>query len=369
MEYVLVLLVLASIPLILIGLIKPQIVLRTQRIEATRKNVLKIYGGLMVTSFIAFGFIAPEVPESEEKKQIAQEEQTVEILEDQIKTPNTPQEEVLAVSEVPTPPQAEVVKTDEPLPALASEKEEEIKTEEPTQETPSKQYYSVVRIVDGDTIVLAMDGQNESIRLIGINTPETKDPRKPVQCYGQEATSKAQELLSGQEVILEIDPTQGEVDKYGRKLGYIKRKDGLFFNFEMIKQGYAYEYTYNTPYRYQESFKNGQREAQQAQRGLWSPDTCNGELTAVTDSETEQQESTDTTKNNNIQDNSIPKTAECNIKGNISLSSGEKIYHYPSCPSYSRTKIDESKGERWFCSAEEAQQAGWRVAGNCRQGL
>ena len=103
------------------------------------------------------------------------------------------------------------------------------------------QYYAVTNVVDGDTIKVNINGTVETLRLIGMDTPETVDPRKPVQCFGKEASNKAKELLSGTKVRLEKDPTQGELDKYGRTLAYIYREDGLFYNKHMIEQGYAHE--------------------------------------------------------------------------------------------------------------------------------
>jgi len=138
-------------------------------------------------------------------------------------------------------------------------------------------YYSVTSVVDGDTIKINIDGIIKTLRLIGIDTPETVDPRKPVQCFGKEASSKAKELLSGKKVRIEKDPTQGELDKYGRTLTYVYREDGLFYNKYMIEQGYAHEYTYKLPYKYQAEFKQAQKLAQTNLVGLWSPNTCNGD--------------------------------------------------------------------------------------------
>jgi micrococcal nuclease len=119
----------------------------------------------------------------------------------------------------------------------------------------SSNLYRVVKVVDGDTITVEKNGSSETLRLIGINTPETVDPRKPVECFGEEASNKAKELLMGQQVRLEADPTQGERDKYDRLLRYVFLTDGTFYNKVIIQQGYAYEYTYNTPYKYQVEFK------------------------------------------------------------------------------------------------------------------
>lgn len=134
--------------------------------------------------------------------------------------------------------------------------------------------YSVVKVVDGDTIHIEMDGKKETVRLIGMNTPETVDPRRPVECFGKEASAKAKELLDGQKVRIETEASQGERDKYGRLLGYVTREDGLFFNNYMISEGYAYEYTYRLPYKYQAEFKAAQKSAEAAGRGLWAPGVC-----------------------------------------------------------------------------------------------
>lgn len=129
----------------------------------------------------------------------------------------------------------------------------------------------VTRVVDGDTVEVGGLGK---IRLIGIDTPETVDPRKPVQCFGREASDKAKQMLTGKKVRLESDPTQGDRDKYGRSLRYIYLEDGTFFNKWMIENGFAHEYTYNIPYKYMGEFKAAERAAREGGRGLWSKNAC-----------------------------------------------------------------------------------------------
>src|SRR5690606_35315091 len=146
--------------------------------------------------------------------------------------------------------------------------EEESLPEEDLVDTPT--LYPVVRVIDGDTIVIDKDGMDETVRFIGIDTPETVHPSKLVQCFGQEASRVTKEWLEGRSVSLEIDPVEGERDKYRRLLGYVYRDDGLFVNLELIRQGYAYEYTYNLPYRYQAEFHNAEIEARAEEAGLWS---------------------------------------------------------------------------------------------------
>lgn len=142
-------------------------------------------------------------------------------------------------------------------------------------ESAKKDIFSVVKVIDGDTINVNINGKVETIRLIGIDTPETVDPRKPVQCFAVEASNKAKAVLNGKSVRLEADNTQGERDKYKRLLRYVFLEDGTNFNKMMISQGYAHEYTYQSnPYKYQAEFKQAEREAREQKRGLWADDAC-----------------------------------------------------------------------------------------------
>lgn len=134
----------------------------------------------------------------------------------------------------------------------------------------------VQRVIDGDTVDVLWKGDEIRLRLIGMDTPETVDPRKPVQCFGREASQHAHDLLDGQSVELEFDASQGEVDKYGRTLAYILLPSGENFAEVMLRDGYAYEYTYDKPYKYQNIFKNAEQDARDSERGLWSSETCGG---------------------------------------------------------------------------------------------
>lgn len=142
------------------------------------------------------------------------------------------------------------------------------------ENSPKPGFYHVAKVIDGDTLAINMDGKIETLRLIGINTPETVDRRKPVECFGKEASKKARELLDGENIRFETDQTQSERDKYGRLLAYIYLENGLFFNQYMIEEGYAYEYTYNIPYKYQTEFKTAQATAEQNKKGLWADGAC-----------------------------------------------------------------------------------------------
>ena len=134
--------------------------------------------------------------------------------------------------------------------------------------------YTVFKVVDGDTIWVDNNGQRMKIRMIGLDTPETVDPRKPVQCFGREASAQANTILGGQSVYLETDPSQDTVDKYSRTLAYVWTASGRLFNLDMIADGYAFEYTYDLPYRYQADFKTAQNDARTHERGLWAPSAC-----------------------------------------------------------------------------------------------
>ena len=218
--------------------------------------------------------------------------------------------------------------------------------------------YTVSRVVDGDTIDVLIDGSAQRVRLIGVNTPETVDPNSPQECFGREASDFMKSLLAGKSVSLEADSSQTDRDKYGRLLRYVYLGSENV-NLKLISEGYAYEYTYNVPYKYQAQFKNAQREAEAANRGLWSPNTCNGQKTAVGGQSDGTANNGDSTGGVQPVQTRPAQTQECTIKGNIS-NKGEKIYHVPGQRYYDATKIDASKGERMFCTEAEAVAAGWR---------
>lgn len=141
----------------------------------------------------------------------------------------------------------------------------------------ASEFVDVVSVADGDTLHISSGCEAETVRLLGADTPETVDPRKPVQCFGVEASVFTKDLLEGKRVKIEIDPTQGERDKYGRLLGYVILEDGTNFNLKLIQEGYATEYTYNGVYRHRNTFLDAQKEAKDIGRGLWAHNTCNGE--------------------------------------------------------------------------------------------
>ncbi|SRR5258705_6807914 len=134
--------------------------------------------------------------------------------------------------------------------------------------------FAVTKVVDGDTIWVDNNGKRQKIRMIGLDTPESVDPRKPVQCFALEASAQAKTILGGQSVYLETDPSQNSVDRYGRTLAYVWTASGRLFNLDMITDGFAVEYTYDLPHRYPQDFKATENDARTQERGLWSPGAC-----------------------------------------------------------------------------------------------
>lgn len=135
---------------------------------------------------------------------------------------------------------------------------------------------TLVRVVDGDTLVALVAGEEEKIRMIGINSPESVDPRKKVECFGKEASAHLALLLANQSIVLVADETQGDTDKYDRLLRYVMLEDGTDVNAMMISDGYAYEYTYDDPYDRRTEYRALEKAAKTASAGLWSIETCNG---------------------------------------------------------------------------------------------
>jgi micrococcal nuclease len=128
----------------------------------------------------------------------------------------------------------------------------------------------VERVVDGDTVVL---GRLGTVRLVGIDTPETKKPNTPVQCHGPEASRAAEDTLTGRNVILEPDRVAGTFDRYDRRLGYLwYLADGQWnlYNLEAIEAGHARSYAYDDQlYERRGDFEAAESRARDAVVGLW----------------------------------------------------------------------------------------------------
>lgn len=128
--------------------------------------------------------------------------------------------------------------------------------------------YTVTRFSDGDTITVDMNGQKETIRMIGVDTPETHDPDTPVQCYGPAASAFTKNLIGTQKVRLEADSTNQNRDRYNRLLRYVYLPDGRLIQAEIIKNGYGFAYTL-FPFTKKEAFIALEKEAKDSSKGLW----------------------------------------------------------------------------------------------------
>jgi endonuclease YncB( thermonuclease family) len=147
------------------------------------------------------------------------------------------------------------------------------------QQAPAPGFYRVVKISDGDTITVDMNGKQESIRMIGVDTPETHKPNTPVQCFGPEASDYTHKMLGkGATVRLEADPTNDNRDRYDRLLRYVYLADGTLYQKTLVEQGYGFAYT-SFPFQKKEEFLQAQARAQTAKIGLWA--TCKTKQTAT----------------------------------------------------------------------------------------
>ena len=210
----------------------------------------------------------------------------------------------------------------------------------------------VSRVIDGDTVELE-DGRK--LRYIGIDTPELVHPDKATECFAKEAMEENKRLVDGKTVRLESDVS--ETDRYGRLLRYVSVENTMV-NDTLVRQGFAHASTYPPDVKYSQQFLEAEKEARENNRGLWGgcPSNTTPEVRFL--------------QAPGLQPGALEERdfgagqSSCVIKGNIS-SSGEKIYHVPGCGSYEKTSIDESKGEQWFCTEDDAFTAGWRKAKNC----
>lgn len=216
--------------------------------------------------------LPPIVPDAITKEEVIVEKEEKKEKQEPIKTPVV---EIVEEKEVSSP----ILK--EETPPIFEKKTipvpitEEI-VEEPAQENTSL-IVPVVKVVDGDTLAVRYNGEDETLRLLGIDTPETKDPRYTVQCFGKEASAQAEKLLNEKNVILE---TEGERGKYQRLLAYIRLESGEDYGEKMIRDGYAWHYR-SYPHDRMDAYDQAERFARENNKGLWTSDTCNGEKKAL----------------------------------------------------------------------------------------
>lgn len=204
----------------------------------------------------------------------------------------------------------------------------------------------VVRITDGDSIRL--DGHATRIRLFGIDAPEDRQTCRNEHgvdwACGEWVTLQVRARFEGATATCEHRDT----DRFGRMVA-VCRVAGRDINEEIVRQGWAVAYR-----QFSVDYVAAENDARAKGAGLWSHAFTEPALFR----RQEQVAQAQTTSRLRADDPS----ADCSIKGNIS--SNGRIYHMPHNRDYDRTTIDESRGERWFCTPQEAEAAGWRPARN-----
>jgi endonuclease YncB( thermonuclease family) len=205
---------------------------------------------------------------------------------------------------------------------------------------PQERIAGRAEIIDGDSFEIGDTG----VRLFGVDAPEgrqscTRDGR--AWACGNEAARKLRNLVGGRTVTC----TKRDVDNYGRIVA-VCRSGAADLGAEMVRSGFATAYR-----RYSNDYVDEENDARAARRGIWA-----GEFTPPEDYRRNDREAVPAQR-------TTPPPAPrdgCYIKGNIN-GAGERIYHVPGSSSYEETVVDESKGERWFCTEAEARAAGWRA--------
>ncbi|MGD8189943.1 thermonuclease family protein [Brevibacillus ginsengisoli] len=229
---------------------------------------------------------------------------------------------------------------------------------------PNRIPAQVVEVIDGDTIKARFDNKTATIRFLLVDTPETHHPRLGKQPFGEEASQFTKKLLDGQEIELEKDVSPGP-DKYGRYLYYIY-VNGKSVQEMLLEQGLArVAYIYAPNVKYVDKYRAIQSEAQKKGLGIWSiedyarQDGYHPEVIDKANKSTHESNKSQQPKQSNPSQSAVPKAGCANpqIKGNINKK-GEKIYHLPDSPAYEKTKPEE-----WFCTEQEAKDAGFRKAG------
>lgn len=236
METLFLIILLLSILGLVLGLINPRIFNKIIK-NATRKKLSLIFGLAFVISFIGMIVTAPPVePKTPEEliKIALTNEDEAQKKENKAKVGTKPQDSQVEVTEVESP----------------------IKPDNLRQVT-------IARAIDGDTIITL---KGERIRYIGIDTPETVHPFKDIEFYGKEASDKNKALVEGKTVELEKDISK--TDRYGRTLAYIWLNNELI-NAMLVREGYAYAYTYPPDVKYSDYFLMLQKQAQDKKKGLW----------------------------------------------------------------------------------------------------
>jgi micrococcal nuclease len=151
--------------------------------------------------------------------------------------------------------------------AMASPELRQTVTTQVQQQNPG--LYAVDHDVDGDTIVVLMDGKKETVRFIGVDTPETHKPNTPVQCFGPNAAAFMKDEVTGKSVRLEVDAQSDNRDKYGRLLRYVYLPDGTLLNKSLVANGYGFAMT-GFPFTKMQEFTQAGQTAKAQKSGLWN---------------------------------------------------------------------------------------------------
>ena len=218
----------------------------------------------------------------------------------------------------------------------------------------------VLSVYDGDTMRVRVKGTSERVRIIGLDAPELN----PKECFGQESASKMQSLAQSRTVWIAADSTQDDRDRYGRLLRHVYDSSGTSLAETMIRGGFATEYTYARAYAGQAAHRRAEATAKSNGRGIWSSRCAQPEPVQAAPAPKPSSAAPSPKPSPAAPAPAAPTPTQqqsCTIKGNIA-SDGEKIYHLPGQRYYGVTKISPSKGERMFCSEQEALNAGWRRA-------
>lgn len=156
-----------------------------------------------------------------------------------------------------------------PAPAPAPTPQRPVRRPDDGLAPPIQELHPITRVKDGDTFVVDVDGEHRTIRPIGLDTPETVHPDRPVECYGPEASAEAKRLLERGYVALLSDASQGDVDGYGRWLCYVILPDGTDFAEHMIRHGFGKEYRFSRDYARMNRYRHAQSLAMSERAGLW----------------------------------------------------------------------------------------------------
>lgn len=145
----------------------------------------------------------------------------------------------------------------------------------PSSELQGLESAQVVRVVDGDTLRVSLNGKEETVRMVGIDAPESVAPQQPVECFGPEAAQLLRDIVTGQSVWLQADTTQANRDRYGRLLRFVFLSDGSDVGLQLIAQGLAFESLYSKePHQYYQKYVAAQMTAQKAGLHVWDATKC-----------------------------------------------------------------------------------------------